>query len=44
MEHDLDEDMDVDISDQKEEDIVRCLCDVHEDSGLMIQACAYLEC
>ena len=38
VEHDLeDEPEDLDASDQKEEDVVRCLCGVYEDSGLMIQ-------
>jgi hypothetical protein len=36
VEHDLD-DEEMDISDHKEEDVVRCLCGVYEDSGLMIQ-------
>ncbi|CAB4028027.1 PHD finger 20 1 [Paramuricea clavata] len=36
VEHDLD-DEDMDISDHKGEDVVRCLCGVYEDSGMMIQ-------
>lgn len=36
VEHDL-EDEDLDTSDQKEEDVVRCLCEVFEDCGMMIQ-------
>ena len=39
VEHDLEEEEDLDISDNKEEDVVRCLCEVFEDSGLMIQVC-----
>ena len=39
VEHDVDDEMEMDISDPKdeEEDVVRCLCGVLEDSGLMIQ-------
>ena len=37
VERDLEMDLDVDISDHKEEDVIRCLCKDPEDSGLMIQ-------
>lgn len=39
VERDVDDEMEMDISDPKdeEEDVVRCLCGVLEDSGLMIQ-------
>lgn len=40
VEHDIDmetDSLDVDISDHREEDVIRCLCKEPEDSGLMIQ-------